>query len=404
VDYPWYFQAGVANQYVLGAGLQPSVFGVLLLLSVSAFLRDRPLLAATWSSLAAVMHSTYLLTAALLTLSYLFLLCREKRVRAALLVGAWTLLLVAPVLVYNLLLFAPSSAEEFAKAQYLLAHVRLPHHASIERWLDGIACAQLGWVLLAMSLVRGSRLFAIMTMTFALSLLLTLVQFGTGNDTLALLFPWRSSAILVPLATTVVLTRVVNWITDWFPSPSLPRRRAMAVVCGVVLAILTVGGAAIDYFGLGYQTNAQELELLHYIRAHKQSKEVYLLPVEVPKLTTGKRGAPSLNFTPPPRRNAQTQVISVDLQRFRLFTGAPIYVDFKSIPYKDVEVLEWDERVRWNHALHKQRDWNREEIKIELARRRVTHVIATADRDLRGEALEQVYSDQYYRLYRVRSD
>jgi len=45
VDYPWYFQAGVANQYVLGAGLQPSVFGVLLLLSVCTFLRDRPFLA-----------------------------------------------------------------------------------------------------------------------------------------------------------------------------------------------------------------------------------------------------------------------------------------------------------------------------------------------------------------------
>ncbi|MGL6094648.1 MAG: hypothetical protein ACRC7O_02455, partial [Fimbriiglobus sp.] len=26
VDYPWYFQAGVANQYLLGPGLQPSVF------------------------------------------------------------------------------------------------------------------------------------------------------------------------------------------------------------------------------------------------------------------------------------------------------------------------------------------------------------------------------------------
>ncbi|HEY7313627.1 MAG TPA: DUF6798 domain-containing protein [Gemmataceae bacterium] len=404
VDYPWYFQAGVANQYVLGAGLQPSVFGVLLLLSVSAFLRDRPLSAATWSSLAAVMHSTYLLTATLLTLSYLFLLCREKRVRAALLVGAWALLLVAPVLVYNLLTFAPSSAEEFAKAQYLLAHVRIPHHALVERWLDGIACAQLGWVLLAMYLVRGRRLFVILGMTFTLSLLLTLVQLGTGNDTLALLFPWRSSAILVPLATAVVLTRVVNRVADWFPSPSLSRQRPTAFVCGVVLAIMTVGGASINYLGLGYRTNSQELKLLGYIWEHKRSGEVYLLPVEVPTLTAGKRGAASLNFTPPPRRATQTQVISVDLQRFRLFTGAPIYVDFKSIPYKDVEVLEWDERVRWNHALYKQRDWDWEEIKTELDRRRITHVIATADRDLRCEALEQVYSDQFYRLYRVRSE
>jgi hypothetical protein len=404
VDYPWYFQAGVANQYVLGAGLQPSVFGVLLLLSVANFLHDRPLPAVTWSSLTAVMHSTYLLTAALLTLSYLYLLCREKRVRMALLLGGWALILVAPVLVYNLRMFAPSSSETFAEAQHLLAHVRIPHHAQVERWLDGIAWAQIGWVLLATYLVRGSRLFVILLVTFMMSLLLTLVQVGTDNDTLALLFPWRTSAILVPLATAVILTRIVNRVADAFPSPSLPRKRALRLVWVVILLILVGGGVAINYFDWGYRTNTQELDLLRYIREHKASGEVYLLPVEIPRLKEAKRGAASGNFTPPPRRKTQAQLISVDLQRFRLFTGAPIYIDFKSIPYKDVEVLQWHERVQWNHTLYEQRDWNRDEIKSELTRRGITHVIATTDRDIRCDALEPVYADEYYRLYRVRSE
>ena len=30
IDYPWYFQSGLAGQYALGPGLQPSAFGVLL--------------------------------------------------------------------------------------------------------------------------------------------------------------------------------------------------------------------------------------------------------------------------------------------------------------------------------------------------------------------------------------
>ena len=34
-------------------------------------------------------------------------------------------------------------------------------------------------------------------------------------------------------------------------------------------------------------------------------------------------------------------MIPVGLQRFRLHTGAPIFVDVKSIPYKDVDVIEW---------------------------------------------------------------
>ena len=36
VDYIWFLQAGVANQYVLGFGLQPSVAGVFLIASISA--------------------------------------------------------------------------------------------------------------------------------------------------------------------------------------------------------------------------------------------------------------------------------------------------------------------------------------------------------------------------------
>ena len=37
VDYPWYLQAGLAAQYLLGPGLQPSVFGIFLIFSLTAF-------------------------------------------------------------------------------------------------------------------------------------------------------------------------------------------------------------------------------------------------------------------------------------------------------------------------------------------------------------------------------
>jgi hypothetical protein len=402
VDYPWYFQAGIANQYILGAGLQPSVFGVLLVLSVSTFLHDRPFLAVTWSSLAAVMHPTYLLSAASLTLAYLYLLVRDRRIREALFVGAWVLLLVSPMLIYVLRMFAPSSPETFTEAQHLLAHFRIPHHAQVDRWLDGIAWAQLGWVVTTMYLVRGSRLFVILVVCFVFGLALTLMQVRTGNDTLALLFPWRVSAILVPIATAIVLTRMVQSLAFWFSAASLWWARVTQTTCLALLTLAVVGGVFITYFGLGYRTNTQELALLELIRANKAEGDVYLLPVEVPKLTAGKRGAASLNFTSPPHRSTQKENISVDLQQFRLFTGAPIYIDFKSIPYKDVDVLQWRQRVQWNHQLYERRDWNDKQIKDELKRRRITHVVAAADRDVRCDALHLVYADKHYRLYRVR--
>src|SRR6478609_4821094 len=45
VDYPWYLQAGLAAQYLLGPGLQPSAFGVLLVVSLAAYANGRPVLA-----------------------------------------------------------------------------------------------------------------------------------------------------------------------------------------------------------------------------------------------------------------------------------------------------------------------------------------------------------------------
>jgi hypothetical protein len=404
VDYPWYFQAGVANQYVLGAGLQPSVFGVLLLLSVCVFLLERPFLAVTCSSLAAVMHSTYLLTAAFLTLAYLYLLCREHRIRRGMLVGLWALLIVSPVVIYNLVSFVPSSAQTFTESQRLLAHFRIPHHAEVDRWLDGIACAQIGWIILAMCLVRGSRLFVILFVSFGLSLLLTLVQLATKNDALALLFPWRSSVVLVPLATAIVCTRLINGVAARLPELSVLGRYAIKGLLGVALVAFVVGGAVINYLDLGYRTDPHEMGLLEHIRKHKAQGEVYLLPVEIPKLTAGKRGAVSLNFTPPPRRTTQAQVISVDLQRFRLFTGAPVYIDFKSIPYKDVELLEWHQRLLWNQQCYAPNaDGNLRPVTFEYIRRGITHMVLTSDRKAPDFApLELCYEDAYYKLYRVR--
>ena len=57
-DYPWFFQAGVAGQYVLGAMLQPSTFGVLLILGVCFFVENRIIPAVACLALAATVHAT----------------------------------------------------------------------------------------------------------------------------------------------------------------------------------------------------------------------------------------------------------------------------------------------------------------------------------------------------------
>ena len=115
VDYPWYFQAGVANQYLLGTGLQPSAFGVLLLTAIAAAVRSRPTVAGALCAVACAMHSTYLLPAGLLVLGILVGLMLKRRWKAAIVAGSVALVGVLPVIVYNLIVFAPTSGEQFAE-------------------------------------------------------------------------------------------------------------------------------------------------------------------------------------------------------------------------------------------------------------------------------------------------
>src|SRR5262249_43574573 len=154
-------------------------------------------------SLAADFHSTYLLTAAFLTLAFMAVTWRRGERRRAVLLGAAALFLVTPVVAYDLLMFAPTGSSVFDLAPPIIAHDRIPHHAQPALWFDTIAALQYLWIVVAIVLVRRSVLFLVMLVPLVLSVGLTLLQVATGSDTLALLFPWRATAILVPLATAI---------------------------------------------------------------------------------------------------------------------------------------------------------------------------------------------------------
>ena len=376
-DYAWYLQSGVAGQYALGPMFQPSTFGVLLILSISLFVRRNPFWAIVSAVLAATIHSTYLLGAGMLTLAFMIVLWREDYRWQALRLGTWALLLVLPVLIYVLITFH-TSTEAFIEAQQILVHVRIPHHAIPRLWCDGIALGQVAWMVLALCLLPRTRLLPVLGVAFLLSLVLTLLQVATGNNTLALLFPWRISAVLMPIATTVILSRLVIAGARWFERTTV-RFVNVLLVAGLVIAglVLTVQD---------FQTNDDELPLLEYVKANKTKGDVYLLPVEAPNLSAAPDAIPS------------------ELQRFRLYTGAAIFVDFKSIPYKDTDVQEWHRRIQLNQTLLVQmRAGKEEDMWAELKCSGITHVVTKADQELKGSGFLKVHEDRVYRVTSLKS-
>jgi hypothetical protein len=404
-DYPWYFQAGVAGQYLLGPIFQPSTLGVFLLASLLAFVRGRPFLAVTFSSLTAVCHSTYLLPAAMLTAAYLAVLLQQGQPRRAFGVGALALALVLPVVAYNVITFAPSSGENLARAQHLLVHFRIPHHAIPRLWCDGIALAQVGWVALGIALAYGTRLFGVLLVAFVLCALLTAVQAATDSDLLALMFPWRLSTVLVPVATAIILTRLVLLVHDRLP-PGVRQLRALGLSAGLAcVAVLVGGGLAVYRFELGFHSSDEELPLLDYVKAYKRPGDVYLIPVEVPNLEASVRGSSKSDFKPLASQRTDRRFLPVDLQRFRLYTLAPIFVDFKSIPYWDRDVLAWRERLEVNEQLYRElASGNLDELAEQMQQRGITHIVTRADREIDDDRFHLEHTDDQYRLYRLTAE
>ncbi len=434
-DYPWFLQAGVAGQYVLGPGVQPSVFGLFLLTSLWAFQRGQLFWAVVLACGTATVHSTYLLSAGLLTAGYLAALLREGKSRVALQCALAALLGVLPVVLYNLSQFAPSDSQRFAEAQRLLAEFRIPHHAVVARWFDWIAGLQVAAIVVTAVVIwsRERRLGVVLLVAVTLALALSLVQVLTKNPSLALLFPWRISALLMPIATATLAALGSERLTRWMarsvegrstqtaatgepwhspkesshsaeePKPSAKGHWVWIVPAWTIALGAALSGAVITWTKSAYRSTPDELPVMEFVRQHKRPGEVYFVPVLIPQVSAGKRGSLSTSFMPPPRMDTSKNLIPVDMQRFRLLAQAPIFVDFKSIPYQDAEVLEWHRRLLLADAWTRAEHWP-PTLREQWLREGITHVVVPRHRDRLADWLHLEYEDAAYRLYRIVAD
>lgn len=396
-DYPWFLQAGVAGQYILGGMFQPSNFGVFLLLGLCLFLVEKHISATVFTCLAGILHTTYLLSGAFIILGFQLYLVLDGKIKKAITIGLLALLLVTPSVIYAASNFQPSSAEGFKEAQEFLVKFRLPHHCLPSLWFDWVACLQIVWILLSIFLLRKQKEVMVILVPFLLGALLTILEVLTENNTLALLFPWRISAVLVPLATMIILTESLVLFPPFISGIKL-LIPAMAAI--IILALL---GIAIPFFKVGFVINETENAILAYIKNHKSIDDLYLLPVNVPNLAATTRGSLSSDFKPIGKKTTDTRIVPIDMQRFRLYAQAPLFVDFKSIPYKDEDVLEWHKRLllaqNWQKRLL---DKNLELLLKELREQKINHIVTNAKFDLDQSVLQLKYSDENFKLWKIK--
>lgn len=374
-QWSYLFEGGVAGQRILGEAFQPSVFAVFLMLSISLFLQQKLEPAIYSLVFAASFHPTYLLTAALMTLTYCGLIWIEDRsFKKAMLTGLSALVLVLPVLLYSLTVFTPVNQQLYQRTRYEMVYFRIPHHAVVAEWFNPSVVVALLLVLAGLYLARSSRLFWLMLVLLLSALGLTLLQLATGSTSLALLFPWRASILLVPLSTCLLLACALDQV--WRRWGHQLQADSTRVRCLAVLLLLGLVAAGLLDFrqALHIKRRAPEVPLYSYVRQHARAGQVYITPL--------------------------------GMQDFRLETGVPVVADFKSIPYQEQDFAEWLGRVHRLSYLYRQPDAPDICKRLDYISRKfdASHIVLpSAAFDLACEGLVEVYNDGHYAVRQISS-
>lgn len=369
-DLPSLFRRGLAGQYVLGPVFQPCVFGVLLLLAVRLFLEDRRYPAAAALAVAAVFHPAYLLTA--LALLAAFTIPAGGR-RPALGPALVFLVLVGPVAVATRVAFAPVDPTLWRQGLRFLVHERIPHHAVASVWFHGGEVFQVLLMAAGILAAGDRRLRLALAVPFAAGLALTVIQVATGSDALALVAPWRVSAILVPASVAVLLARLVAVMVP--VHPRAPARRTALAVAAMVVAVTVAAGVHFQWTAFRDRARSPAAALFAYVRGHLAPGDLYLVP---------------------PRDDA--------LDPFRLDAGAPILVNWKSHPYRlDDELAEWRRRMERADRVYAAPAGSVCAAAEALARTYgITHVVLPREGDDPGcPGWREVYRNPGYAVYRL---
>jgi hypothetical protein len=369
-NWAYIFEDGVADQRMLGPVLQPSAFGVFLLLSITLYLRGKPYLGVAAAVLSATVHPTYILSSAVLTVVYMWDAYHNQRsIRQAMQLGLLGLILALPTLLASYTVFAGASPETARAAQRILVDYRIPHHAVVSQWFDLTAVMKIAFLCAALVLVRRTKLYPVLLIPAAAVGLLTLAQVLLDSDSLALLFPWRISTFLVPLSTAVILAACVQRIAEVRWARSEQGQKALLIASLLMIGCALLVGAIRFIVDLDRKADEAEQSLLAFVSENRAPGDLYLIPLK--------------------------------MQDFRLETGAPALVDFKSIPYRAEEVLEWYRRVKLVEELENGSDCAI--LSRIAAEYPLTHVVVESGHALAAcNQLKALYSDQSFRLYRFK--
>ena len=384
---------GVAGQELFGHGaFQASSFGMLLPLAIRWFLERRPYAATALAGGVLLVHFSYVLIVAGLTAAFMGIeLRRTRRVDSPLIVGGTALACALPVLAYVALRLGPTSTDVSTTAAAILVR-HLPQETIPAQWFGVRTCVQIALMLGGVWVARRTDLLPILAAPLAIGVVLTVGQVATGSPRLALLFPWRVSVLLVPIATALLLQLAVRRAV----TGDLARERRWIRAAAVVVLLSMAAGLVrmTLHFAYFYGATSITSSIDRFLPPRWRDDFARVLEYDA---------LPTMKYVRGTARAGDLYVVPPDLERFRVVAGVPVLVDRKSHPYKDVEVLEWRRRLDLVEAMYASAAPCAELQRIaEL--HPVTHVVVRAESPTSCAGWTRIRADSAFKVYqRMRS-
>ena len=300
------FFSGVAGQSVIDVGYQPASFGILFFIGIYYFLIKRYFLCILFICLSASFHPTYILHSGFLVLSILTYFIFSKNYQNFLKILILYSILILPITLFILINFLTIDENFISLGQEILLD-RIPHHANIRYWLSYKDLFFLITYFYALYIIRNNKRFFIFFLIFGTCpILLSLIQYFYHINSLALAFPWRSSVFITPISSVIILS-------SWIEKIKSDENRLKIVSFSLLLLVSS-------FFFI-------KSNFIKDLNGEFSKKLV--LPKEIKK-----------NFN-----SIERILIPTNLDYIRMYTGLPIFIDWKHHAFRFDQLIEWRQRM-----------------------------------------------------------
>ena len=300
------FFSGVAGQSVINAGYQPASYGIFFFIGIYFFLKNNNFLSILFICLAASFHPTYVLHSGFLVLGILTSYLISKNFTKFFKILLLYTCLIMPITIFIIINFMNIEKELVEIGQKIMFD-RIPHHADIHYWLSYKDFIFLSVYFISLYLIKNNQKFFILFLVFGLSSIsLSTVQYFLDNKSLALAFPWRSSVFIAPISLIIIVSFLIVKIENY--------QKKLNLIAYILIILTTSFFTIKSHFlkNLNLEFN-QKLKLANSIKIESKSIERILIPI--------------------------------NLDYIRMYSGLPVFVDWKHHAFRYDQLIEWKLRV-----------------------------------------------------------